>query len=363
MCCHGELARIKPGPDDLTRFYLFVSIGGALGGIFVALIAPLVFNDYYEYQAGLMVAIGCCLVAYRMQQKRSPGEPEVVPTRLARIGNGLIYVMSLGAMLACGTSWFLTWRENSASEILEKSRNAYGTLKVVDESYRIKLTNGATSHGMQFKEEDKKYARSSYYGPTSGLGRAIAWLRQRTSVAPNEPSGESQSIDFAAIGLGVGTVTSWCEPSDSMRVFEINPDVERVAREYFSYLEHCAVEPDVVLGDARMQLERELNGDREQYDLLIADAFSSDSVPTHLLTIEAFEIYQKRLKPHGILAIHVSNRFLRLDKVVQSVAKRAGLNSIRVADTPKEDKLYYSTTWVLVCGDVGFADYLKKHGS
>ena len=350
MCCHGELARIKPGTKHLTMFYLFVSIGGALGGIAVAVVAPAIFNDYYEYQLGLILAIACCLVAYWMQKDTSGKR-----SKWNRwIGGGVLHVLALVVIVACGVSWYMTWKKNSADNILEKSRTAYGTLKVEDKTDHVTLTNGATSHGIQFKAEDKKFAPSSYYGPTSGLGRSIKWLRQRNADNPEA----EQPIDFGTIGLGVGTVSSWCQPGDTMRIFEINPDVERVARRYFSYLEHCKVEPEIVLGDARLQLERELDGETRKYDLLIADAFSSDSVPMHLLTLEALEIYQERLKPHGILAVHVSNRFLNLHQVVVSAADELGLNSVRVSDSPDDDDLYFSTTWVLVCRDNEFPDYL-----
>ena len=357
MCCHGELARIKPGAEQLTMFYLFVSIGGALGGIAVAILAPILFNDYFEYQAGLILAIVCCLVAYRMQTRKQ----ETSKSRIASVGRSVLYLLGLAAVVACSTSWFLTWQKNNEEGILEKSRSAYGTLKVKDYTEHLILSNGATSHGIQFKDEEQRLARSSYYSPGSGLGRAISWLRKQSESS--EPAAESDvdgSLDFAAIGLGVGTVCAWCEPEDTMRIFEINPDVERVARKYFTYLSDCKVEPQVVLGDARLQLEKEIGTEDQKYDLLIADAFSSDSVPMHLLTLEAFEIYQDRLKENGILAVHVSNRFLSLDKVVESASKKMGLHAINIWHKPskKDSDLYYSSSWVLVVKDKRMVEYL-----
>ncbi len=240
--------------------------------------------------------------------------------------------------------------------MLLKSRNAYGTLKVSNQDQYVSLTNGQTLHGFQPKGEHA-LDPSSYYGPESGLGLAIEWVRDKT----DQDAGEG--IDFGAIGLGVGTICSWCESNDTLRFFEINPAVEGIARAYFTYLENCEVTPEIVLGDARLQLEREVNQDgARQYDVLIADAFSSDSIPLHLLTLESMQIYKSRLKPNGVLAFHVSNRFLILENIVKVLALEIGMEAVVVDDDQEDNEIYNSSKWVLVTSDSSFIRSIVERG-
>jgi len=368
MCCHGELARSKPDNEHLTMFYLLISVGGALGGVFVAVIAPRIFVRYYEFQIGIIAAILFCLLAYGMQAarqslrngQRSPDGPdgEKVPQLRRRPWSTVGFAVTLFAGLLVSffvvTSVGTQWVGDNKDSIHLKSRNEYGTLTVKDfENYR-KLTNGEIEHGFQFKGPDWINHPTSYYGPDSGLGIAIDFLHE------DSLSDQARPIDIGAIGLGVGTVCSWCEEQDTIRFFEINPDVLKVAENEFWYLEEClAKQTEVVLGDARLQLEREIaRNDPRKYDVLVADAFSSDSIPVHLLTLESMEIYKQRMKPNGILAVHVSNRFLALENIVKVLADELGMKTVLVDDyPPKTSGLYNSSSWVLVTNNAEFVDY------
>ena len=359
MCCHGELALSKPGPEHLTMFYLMVSIGGALGGVFVALVAPHIFVGYYEFQVGLLLAILCCLIAYGIHVRagRIPKFEDSETASSQQVGNLTIYAVTL--FLGLLTCFFVvgafakTIIEDNKKYILLKTRNEYGTLTIEDHSNYRKLNNGQIEHGFQYKDENLT-ARTSYYGPESGLGWAIRYLRNEC-----EANFEDQPLDLGAIGLGVGTICAWCEPQDTLRFFEINPQVLDIAKKHFWYLDECLVEPEVVLGDARLQLEREVERqDTRKYDVLIADAFSSDSIPMHLLTLESMRIYKARLKENGILAVHTSNRFLSLENVVRVLAEELGMTAVIIDDDPDDRDLYNSSTWVVVTNNVDFIDFL-----
>jgi hypothetical protein len=344
MCCHGELARMKPGVDHLTMFYLLIAIGGALGGLFVAVVAPQIFIGYYEFQLGMILVIVCALLAYVIEYRsQNPSSEWGARTRcFSTVLVGLVAVFFVGGSFAT------EWKRDHEDWVLHKSRNAYGTLKVSSFDTYVSLANGRTIHGMQPRGTQSKKP-TSYYGPRSGLGLAIEWMRDKAKQDSHA------GIDFGAIGLGVGTICGWCEPHDTLRFFEINPAVQEIAQVYFTYLDSCSITPEIVLGDARLQLEREVNEeDARHYDVLIADAFFSDSIPIHLLTLESMQIYKSRLKPNGILAFHVSNRFLRLENIVKLLAREIGMDAVIVEDYPSDDSIYDSSKWVLVTQDLDF---------
>ncbi|MGI9516487.1 MAG: fused MFS/spermidine synthase [Pirellulaceae bacterium] len=360
MCCHGELARIKPGADRLTLFYLMVSIGGALGGVFVAVIAPRIFVGYYEFQIGLLFTVVLCLMAFGIQVRSKDKVQDTKKKKTSDWGlAGYAVILFLGLLVA----WLLCsrlaaiWSNDNLKNIVDKRRNAYGTLTVKEYDTYRKLNNGRIEHGLQCTEPGLEMMVTSYYSGSSGLGVAIDFLRSQGT-----DDGDS-SLDLATIGLGVGTVCAWAEPGDTVRFYEINPAVEDVAREYFSYLEHCASEPEIVMGDARLQLERELREQEEprKFDILVADAFSSDSIPMHLLTLEAMQIYKARLTEDGILCVHTSNRFLRLENIVKVLAEELGMQAVRIDDSP-EDYLFNNSTWVLVTNNTDFVDYVVGEG-
>ena len=325
MVCHGELARLKPDPRYLTLFYLMVSIGGAVGGIFVGLIAPNVFSGYYEFP----IAVVACaaLVASVASRDLLKGAAWVV---------AVVYVVGL-------TGYVGYELKNTRGTNRVAVRNFYGGLKVSDsgtgKDATRTLTHGTINHGEQFLDPERRRMPLTYYGYKSGAGLAIL------NVNSNGPK------HIGVIGLGTGTLASYGKPGDRVRYYEINPLVIKISRTEFTYLNDCQAQLDIALGDA-LSLERE---PPQNFDVLAVDAFSSDSIPVHLLTIEAFQLYFHHLKPNGVLAVHVSNKYLDLKPVVDRAAEALGKARI-VIDTDDDEEIpsIFGSTWVLVSGDREF---------
>jgi hypothetical protein len=315
MFCHGELARRKPDARELTSYYLMLALGGAAGGVFVALAAPLLFDQYLELPAGVAV---CMVLAMALLY----GYP---PRRLVRLGlmagAGLFIAVELGGFTD-GT--------------LVRTRNFYGALKVSqagsgDLAMRI-LSNGPIRHGSEFLVPEKSRIPTTYYALESGVAAAIRTLQKR-------------SENVGIIGLGAGTLASYGRSGDVYRFYELNPEVIRLAGSHFRYLRDCPCRVEVVPGDARLALEREAP---RNFDVLVVDAFSGDSIPVHLLTREAFALYARHLKPDGILAVNVTNRYLDLRPVVEGAARASGRQA-RVLETLADPaRAAYASTWVLV---------------
>ena len=424
MVCHGELYRLKPAPRHLTSYYLYISAGGALGGFLVAVVAPLVFKEYWELQAGYWALSYCLGVlcfrhrsrvfafaagaglllaswtvpVLRASLKSSPGLwgqfKELTRKFLGDSGIGselkefyrdhwIVLVTVLVVFLACTLEvrrgrWLREWQprmggflmlcsvglglvflvqmrrgdDDEESRVkLSSSRNFYGTLKVFeynpDESegrYNL-LLNGAITHGMQFKSLPQATWPTSYYGESSGVGLAIKHL-----VAPNGKR-------IGLVGLGTGTLAAYGRKGDYLRIYDINPAVKGVALSQFTYVAFCAAKVDIILGDARLSMERELAaGQSQQFDLLALDAFSSDAIPVHLLTKEAFEIYLKHLTTNGVIAVHTSNRYLNLRPVVEGLARQFGLKTATISDDDEKDWWIYRTTWILVTRNQALLD-------
>jgi hypothetical protein len=323
MFCHGELARLKPHARDLTGYYLIISLGGASGGLFVGAIAPRVFRGYFE----LPVAVFGCAVLGVIVFGTLP--------RLVRI-SWVVLTAVLGLSL-----W--TAEHNLVKDAILMRRNFYGSIRVVqdggssDELATRTLVNGTITHGLQYLSAERRHYATTYYGPRSGVGLAIEGTRhaaQRVGV----------------IGLGAGTLAAYGKEGDYYRFYEINPTVIEVARREFTYLADCRAKVDVVLGDARLSMERE---DPQKFDVLVIDAFSSDSIPVHLLTREAFDLFFRHLCPGGILAVHVSNTHLELAPVVERLATALDKRNILVENEEDED-LVYGASWVLVADQATF---------
>jgi len=356
MVCHGELARSRPAPAHLTRFYLLVSAGGALGGVLVTVVAPLVFPSFWELPIAVAVAcllrlIGPRLVSGDPSAARSAGELRRGRMRVAAMLAGCVAVLALLGPPA----WAGFLQRN---DILAFSRNFYGVLRVTDKGrgeprlVRRELTHGNTLHGMQFLAEDRRRTPTTYYGPGSGVAKALQRVSSR-----------SASPRIGLVGLGVGTLAAYAEAGMSLRFYELDPEVVEVAEERFSFLRDArdrGAELRIVTGDGRRVLAAELEqGAGGELDLLVLDAFSSDAIPMHLLTVEALEVYLRHLRDNGVLAVHVSNRYLDLSPVVRALARSRGLASTRVDDPGVDEDGTTRSEWILISRDVALLDGLE----
>jgi spermidine synthase len=325
VVCHGELYRLRPAPEHATSFYLLIAAGGALGSVLVGIIAPLTLNGNYELACGLVFMTAMVLVV--------TWESGILPRLIwaaATIGAIMLIVVQV--------------RHDREDEIVQV-RNFYGTLRVTqtteppDPTYTRMLMHGTIQHGTQIFSDELRKTPTSYYAHESGVGLAI----DKCCV------GRPRRI--GVIGLGSGTIAAYGQKGDVIRFYDINPLVEPIARNVFTYIRESGASIDVVPGDARLSLAAE---PPQHYDVLVVDAFSGDAIPVHLLTAEAIQLYRKHLNPGGILAVHVSNLFLNLPPVVQEEAEHAGLGSLLVSSPDNEDAGVYSSDWVLVTADQDF---------
>jgi len=335
MVCNGELARLKPDPRHLTSFYLMIALGGALGGVFVALVAPHVFHTYFELPLSMVASSAlAAIVLWISPRHSSQAWTGKIPVAAVRI-----------AMLAftVGLAVHLGYEKHLADERYRLSlRNFYGVLRVRDISESEedtavrRLIHGTINHGEQLMDPKRRDQPTTYYGPYSGLGRGLDFLQKRGPVR------------VAVIGLGAGVTASYCRAGDVFRFYDINPLALSIASTWFTFLRDCKADHQVLLGDARLTLEAQTG---QQYDLMAIDAFSSDAIPVHLLTREAFTLYFRHLKPNGILAVHVSNRYLDLIPVVSRNARDFGKAAVDVDDEDEEEDYFSNSDWVLVASD------------
>ncbi len=413
MVGHGELHLLKPAPRHLTAFYLCIALGGALGGVLVAVAAPRVFPDYYELPLGLWTlayftgvlclvrrsrelaagsglgVLTLLLLLPALKTKGADGPLDWLRLFLEHVrtfhrGHWLELLCVFVLLHAClhdgwrpvGRAWrprmslfpllmsillgvvFIIQAVDGARTAVERVRNFYGTLKVRSynagaPTHYLLFSHGVTTHGLQFTERPRSLQPATYYGPTSGVGRIIDFL-------PGFPGRH-----IGLVGLGAGSIAAYGLPGDRLRIYEINPDVTRIARQRFTYLADSPAAVELVPGDARLSLEAELaRGQRQRFDLLALDAFSSDAIPVHLLTAEAFDLYLEHLRPGGVIAVHISNRHLDLRPVIVAQAKRQLMHFLTIADEPGDDTWWlYSTTWMLLSRDPGLLedDALAPH--
>ena len=390
MICHGELYHLKPHPRHLTSFYLMISAGGAVGGLFVALVAPYVFDNFYEIHLALALAVLLLLVlSLRGANALSAARWRWLGLLLgaaavygaARGAGRLQWAVWAGALLLAAGLWFwsrrraggLNWHRLTCAtmaaglvalvvalgrQIVESSRGAlvsgrnfYGVLSVFQYqqenplNHYYVLQHGRITHGLQFAAPDRAAMVTSYFGPQTGLGLALR----------NFPRQDNQRIGL--LGLGVGTIAAYGKPGDYLRIYEINPHVTEIAAKPFSYVALCKAKVDIVMGDGRLSMEQEAP---QNLDFLIMDAFSSDAVPVHLLTKEAFEIYLRHLKPDGAILVNISNRYLDLRPVVENAAKVFGLQAHTVnsedggADEDEGGWWLYGATWMILSKNQDF---------
>ncbi|MFZ5496852.1 MAG: spermidine synthase [Verrucomicrobiota bacterium] len=400
MVCHGELYRLRPAPARLTGYYLTIAAGGAAGSMFVTLLAPLMFADYREPQLGLVLALyfmGVVCLIYRSRSLAigaalgALAVTFVVPALEAETGRGAWFwftswaqatfrfyqdhQLAIGAgavVVAVGLrdgwrvgagGWqrrmsavplllavllgavFVMQAKKDGANVFAAARNFYGAYKVhlyneddlLGRCYL--LSHGGITHGLQFSHFEYTNWTTTYYGATSGVGRALDSLAGARRIG--------------LVGLGTGTLAAYGRPGDTFRFYEIDPAIVDVAKTRFSYLRRTPAKVETALGDARLSLEKELRQHgSQQFDLLVLDAFSGDAIPIHLLTREAVALYLEHLKPGGLLAVHISNRHLDLRPVVEGHARSHGLHFVTISDTvEKKDWWLYNTTWMLLTTD------------
>lgn len=326
LYCHGALAETKPHPARLTEFYILVSLGGALGSLAGSVLAPLTLSGAFEMP--LTLAAAAVVIAWRARAAAP------APRWIAAACAGLV-VAGAAVQIA---------NEYANARLL--MRNFYSPLRIADVGEgplaRRVMEHASVEHGSQFLDPARRGEALSYYGPTSGVAMAIR--RQR------EKLGRPLSAGF--VGLGAGALAAYGEPGDAFRFYEINPQVIQLARTEFTYLSDSKASISVAAGDARLVLERETGA---PYDLLVIDAFSGDAIPLHLLTREAMAIYRRRLAPDGVIAFHISNRFVDLQPALARLALEERLHAKLVTDVPEdadeEDAPWLESDWVVMSRD------------
>ena len=329
LLCHGELAARRPAASDLTRFYLMISLGGALGGIFAGLVAPRVFDSVYEFPLALCGVCVAALLAAWTRPRPDGRRRWVLCTLAAAAGLATAY-------------WDLAFVRFLRSDVILMQRNFYGTLRVRevgegDQQVR-RLIHGVILHGEQPTRAADRMEPGSYYARSSGVGLAIQAAQQRRPA-----------IRLGVIGLGAGTLSAYGRAADTVRFYELDPDVVAIARREFTYLTSTPATVQIALGDARLSLQQELDGGQNQrFDVLAVDAFSSDSIPVHLLTRQAIQMYTRCMADGGIIAVHISNRFLDLKPVLANLAADLGLNARLVDDDPDDESRASRSDWVLI---------------
>lgn len=319
MFLHGELAGMRPAPRYLTRFYLMLSLGGALGGISVGLIAPRILPAYYELGIGFVIT--AMLVAYILNKQKTWAGGAVA------------------LALLCAYFLFGQMKDDyKDARIMERS--FYGSLLSVDvhredpmEDVR-QFYHGSVKHGEQYLVPQRRLEPTTYYGSTAGIGLAILHT-------------QTQNKKVGLIGLGAGTLAVYGKAGDVYRFYEINPQVIDLAQKEFTFMRDSQARIEIVQGDARLSLEKEAP---HGFDVLAVDAFSGDTIPIHLITREAMAVYLRHMNPEGIMAFHVTNRYISLAPVVELLARDQGLHSVLIHDEAENSPLR-RTDWVLVARD------------
>ncbi len=325
------LYETRPVKSGLTRFYLLMSLGGALGGFVGSILAPLVLKDYFELPFALVI---CVWVGYR-----------AIRTGIEKIA-GLTFSRILEASLLFFSLLLVTYiTVTESTGLIDRNRNFYGVIAVLEKPLKESggvlrlLQNGIIIHGNEVVGA-KVVEPTSYYSSGSGIDLAFNAARRQTGGV----------VSVGIIGLGAGGIAAYCEPRDSFRYYEINPAVISVAEKDFTYLSRCRdrAHLDIVEGDARLSLESEISRKESPFDILVLDAFSDDAVPVHLLTKEALGVYFSRLKDKGILAVHISNLYLDLLPVLKALGSDAHLENAVISHTPeKNTDRNYPSLWVL----------------
>ena len=315
---HRELYKKRPTVHQLPKFYLFISIGGALGTIVASILPPLFFSTLLEFPLGIILVLSITIFFI----------PKIILSDFSNNHQIGIKIATI-ALICIGGSYFV-YTKNNTIDALSTTRNYYGEKKVVNYNNVRVLTNGKIIHGLQFLEKEREFTPLMYYAQNSGIGLTIKFLRRSHT-----------SLSVGVVGLGTGTLAAYCTPKDTFTFYEIDPQVIDIAQKHFTYLNKCP-QYTLQIGDARLQLQKQTkDGLTKQFDILIMDAFSDDAIPIHLLTKEAFDVYKTQLRTKdSLIAVHISNRYLDLFDVVARTAKESGLSVVQISTS--------SSRWVLL---------------
>lgn len=332
MVCHGELYRLRPAATQLTEYYLMVAFGGALGSALVSVLMPLISDRYVELQIAACTAM-ILVAGLLIKEVRVKAVPAVgIPIQGALIiGCGLIVMV------------FAESAREEQSGIVHQTRNFYGVLTVGRDNAGTSqeflwLRNGNSYHGAQATVPSRRSSPITYYSPGSGI-----------DLVMNFPTATPRR-HIGMIGLGVGTALGYAGAQDTVKIYEINPDVVDIAKHYFTYLSETTAEVNIVLGDARLSLEKE---PPQAFDIFVLDAFSSDAIPVHLLTREAFELYLKHLKPDGIIVVLISSWHFDFQPLLSGIASNFGLDSVLVRNAPKSLQ-EWGSRWMILTNNRKF---------
>jgi hypothetical protein len=379
LLCHGQLARLKPPTQYLTAYYLMMSAGGALGGIAVSLIAPHVFKTIFEWPLAAFTAAICAVgIILSALVSRAVGQSTPLAPReeILHAASGersrierdectsarpslwpryvlIALFVPFSFMLLDLVDFLFTPHKN----VVFQSRNFFGALTIKETGQddpntdQLTLLNGTTIHGSQFVSDERRKMPTTYYAEASGVGLVLNYFHE------NRPPG---GVRIGDVGLGAGTLAAYALKLDHIRFYEINPTVIEISTsgKWFTYVSDCKKRGalcDIKLGDARLSLQNEGGQAGElPYHVLVLDAFSGDAVPTHLLTAEAMDIYlpriasQSNMSVDGALLIHVSNRYLDLDRVARGAAEHIGFEALQIGNAGNDAQAINSSDWVVL---------------
>ena len=329
LACHAKLYEMRPPTGQLPLFYVLVSFGGMLGTLCASLIAPLIFPDFWEFPLG--IALSAVVAAALLSELFFPRILNNEKIRLLRVAF---------AIFSCILFLQVVLDDDAIPTI--SSRNFYGNVQVRFDEDTTRLMHGTTLHGTQYNAQKWANIPTTYYSETSGAGLSIREAQMR--------QGE-RGVRVAVVGLGTGTIASYCRPGDTYVFYEIDARVQDIATKYFSYLSHCK-DAEVRIGDGRILLEHErADGQLGAYDVILVDAFSDDTIPVHLMTAQAVDLYRVHLRGEsGIIAVHTSNRYLDLPPIVMRIALALGLNATVIQDEGGGPGAS-SSQWVLLTPD------------
>jgi hypothetical protein len=378
--CHCEMARLRPSPKYLTAYFMTMSIGGAIGGVLVNLLCPYIFKTFFEFSLSMIVGVVLAMALLLLPKVNEQGKPVLQLDRLVTWDEIRGAIGLIGGLIAVGAMIFSiaeNWQDDKPtwkSGTVYRARNFYGLVsvqhrarfkvenssegqseesanRIPDPDVHFTFVSGHVKHGRQYALPDQRQRiDTSYYGgPGSGCRLTMDYATKRPDCK------------VGMIGLGIGTVAGYLGQGQSMRAYDINPEVKKIAQntEWFTYLsdaEKRGAKIDIVLGDARLQLENDLKKGPLELDVLILDAFSGDAIPTHLLTDEAFAVYKQHMKPDGIICVNITNTYLNLYPVVRELAKKHGYQWTRVYDDGivDESPLLYRSYWMMLTNDEAF---------